>query len=157
MRKHIVLAAATAAALFISGCASVDNYRLGSDALKAGDFDSVIMYTTVAVDTGRLPPSMQARAYRNRGDAYFGKQQYDIAIQDFSSALAIDPNVDDTLNRRGGLMAATPHIVGYQAAGIVREVGERATQFQPGDRVVATTPFGSHAIPPRGSKCAHCE
>lgn len=51
----------------------------------------------------------------------------------------------DTLHRQGGVMATRPHVVGYQAAGIVREVGERVTGRKPGDRVVATMAFGSHA------------
>lgn len=51
----------------------------------------------------------------------------------------------DTLNRAGGEMAATPHIVGYQAAGTVREVGRDVTQFEVGQPVVATMAFGSHA------------
>lgn len=51
----------------------------------------------------------------------------------------------DTLNRAGGALAARPHIVGYQAAGIVREVGDNVTDRAPGDRVVATMAFGSHA------------
>ena len=51
----------------------------------------------------------------------------------------------DTLNRTGGLLATTPHIVGYQASGIVREVGDGVTAFSPGQPVVATMGFGSHA------------
>jgi NADPH:quinone reductase len=51
----------------------------------------------------------------------------------------------DTLNRSGGELATTPHIVGYQAAGIIREVGPDVTAFSPGQAVVATMPFGSHA------------
>ena len=51
----------------------------------------------------------------------------------------------DTLNRAGGMMVTTPHVVGYQVAGIIREVGERVTDRKPGDRVVATMAFGSHA------------
>lgn len=51
----------------------------------------------------------------------------------------------DTLNRTGGLMASSPHIVGYQASGIVREVGDGVTAFVPGQSVVATMGFGSHA------------
>ena len=51
----------------------------------------------------------------------------------------------DTLNRAGGAMAGKPHVVGYQASGLIREVGERVTERKVGDRVVATMPFGSHA------------
>ena len=51
----------------------------------------------------------------------------------------------DVLNRAGGAMTAKPHIVGYQCAGIVRAVGEAVTDRQPGQRVVAIQPNGSHA------------
>jgi NADPH2:quinone reductase len=51
----------------------------------------------------------------------------------------------DTLHRQGGVLASVPHVVGYQAAGIIREVGERVTDREPGQAVVATMNFGSHA------------
>ena len=51
----------------------------------------------------------------------------------------------DTLNRLGGMLASKPHVVGYQASGIVREVGASVTDRKVGDRVVATMGFGSHA------------
>ncbi len=51
----------------------------------------------------------------------------------------------DTLNRRGGVLATKPHIVGYQAAGIIRQVGDGVTSFKVGQAVVATMAFGSHA------------
>ncbi|MEP7215028.1 MAG: zinc-binding alcohol dehydrogenase family protein [Anaerolineaceae bacterium] len=51
----------------------------------------------------------------------------------------------DTLNRRGGELATHPHIVGYQASGIIREVGTNVTDREPGQAVVATMAFGSHA------------
>lgn len=51
----------------------------------------------------------------------------------------------DTLHRLGGDLATTPHIVGYQAAGRVREVGSDVRDREVGQRVVAITPSGSHA------------
>ena len=51
----------------------------------------------------------------------------------------------DLINRREGEMVSSPHIVGYQASGIVREIGEGVEGFQTGKRVVATMMNGSHA------------
>jgi NADPH2:quinone reductase len=51
----------------------------------------------------------------------------------------------DTLNRRRGEMASTPHIVGYQVAGTVIEIGTNVTTVAVGQRVAATMAFGSHA------------
>jgi len=51
----------------------------------------------------------------------------------------------DTLNRAGGAMASTPHVVGYQCAGTIVEVGDGVSDRQVGQRVVATMPWGSHA------------
>lgn len=51
----------------------------------------------------------------------------------------------DTLNRLGGPLVTTPHIVGYQAAGTIVEVADDVTDRAVGDRVVAVNQFGSHA------------
>jgi NADPH2:quinone reductase len=51
----------------------------------------------------------------------------------------------DLLHRQGGVLATTPHVVGYQASGVVREIGEGVTDFEVGDPVVATMGNGSHA------------
>ena len=51
----------------------------------------------------------------------------------------------DTLNRAGGEMASSPHIVGYQCAGTIAEVGPDVQDRQPGQRVVCTMLWGSHA------------
>ncbi|MEO7666631.1 MAG: zinc-binding alcohol dehydrogenase family protein, partial [Dehalococcoidia bacterium] len=58
---------------------------------------------------------------------------------------AISIEGGDVLNRAGGEMPKTPHIVGYQCAGIVREVGSAVQDRQVGQAVVAVMPFGSHA------------
>lgn len=51
----------------------------------------------------------------------------------------------DTLNRLGGDMPAVPHIVGYQCAGTISEVGAEVTDREVGQGVVATMMHGSHA------------
>ena len=58
---------------------------------------------------------------------------------------AISIEGGDTLNRLGGLMPSTPHIVGYQCGGTIREVGPGVTDREVGQRVVCATPSGSHA------------
>src|SRR5207249_9201675 len=58
---------------------------------------------------------------------------------------AISIEGGDVLNRAGGEMPAKPHIVGYQCAGVIREVGTGVTDRQPGQRVAAFMPHGSHA------------
>jgi NADPH:quinone reductase len=58
---------------------------------------------------------------------------------------AISIEGGDTLHRAGGEMSSTPHVVGYQCAGSIREVGAGVEDRQVGDRVVATMLSGSHA------------
>ena len=58
---------------------------------------------------------------------------------------AISIEGGDTLNRLGGAMTSTPHIVGYQCAGTITEVGDGVQDRTVGQRVVATMPSGSHA------------
>jgi NADPH2:quinone reductase len=51
----------------------------------------------------------------------------------------------DTLNRFRGALVTHPHVVGYQAAGEVVEVGSEVTDLKVGDKVCTTGAFGSHA------------
>lgn len=51
----------------------------------------------------------------------------------------------DTLNRLGGALTARPHIVGYQAAGEIVEVGAEVTHLKVGQRVTTVNADGSHA------------
>ncbi len=58
---------------------------------------------------------------------------------------AISIEGGDTLNRLGGDMTSTPHIVGYQCAGTILAVGESVTDRLVGQRVVCSMMSGSHA------------
>jgi len=58
---------------------------------------------------------------------------------------AISIEGGDTLNRAGGEMPARPHVVGYQCAGTIVEVGADVTDRTAGQRVVCTNLWGSHA------------
>ena len=58
-------------------------------------------------------------------------------------AIAIEGG--DTLNRFGGALMTNPHVVGYQAAGEVIEVGSEVTTHKVGDKVCTTGGWGSHA------------
>jgi NADPH2:quinone reductase len=58
---------------------------------------------------------------------------------------AISIEGGDTLNRLDGEMTSTPHIVGYQCAGTIVEVGDGVEDRSVGQRVVATMVSGSHA------------
>jgi NADPH2:quinone reductase len=51
----------------------------------------------------------------------------------------------DTLNRLRGALATTPHVVGYQAAGEIVEVGAEVADLRVGQKVVTTGAYGSHA------------
>lgn len=61
----------------------------------------------------------------------------------------------DVLNRAGGALTKTPHIVGYQAAGTIVEVGSEVTDRKVGQRVATSSGDGSHAakrsVPVRGT------
>ncbi len=58
-------------------------------------------------------------------------------------AIAIEGG--DVLNRAGGALSSKPHVVGYNCAGVIREVGAQVTDRKPGDRVTALMASGSHA------------
>ena len=66
---------------------------------------------------------------------------YDIAID----VKAISIEGGDVLNRAGGEMVTNPNIVGYCAAGIIYQVGEKVTEREPGQRVTTLSMNGSHA------------
>ena len=93
---------------------------------------------------------MKAAVYYETGppDVFRYEDVPDPAV--FAGGVVIDVEAisiegGDTLNRGGGEMTSVPHIVGYQCAGTIAEVGEGVDDRQVGQRVVATMMSGSHA------------
>jgi NADPH2:quinone reductase len=58
---------------------------------------------------------------------------------------AISIEGGDTLNRWRGALVNHPHVVGYQAAGEIVEVGAEVANLKVGQMVATTGAFGSHA------------
>lgn len=58
---------------------------------------------------------------------------------------AVSVEGGDTLHRARGELANRPHVVGYQCAGVIREVGPGARDRRVGQRAVAVMIRGSHA------------
>jgi NADPH2:quinone reductase len=93
------------------------------------------MKAAVYYETG--PPSVFK--YEDVPDPVAGPEMVLVDVE------AVSIEGGDTLNRAGGEMASSPHIVGYQCAGTIAEVGEGVDDRQPGQRVVCTMLWGSHA------------
>ena len=58
---------------------------------------------------------------------------------------AVSVEGGDTLHRAGGVLNMRPHVVGYQAAGEIIEVGAGVRGLGLGDKVTTVHMFGSHA------------
>ncbi|MEH6676226.1 quinone oxidoreductase family protein [Phenylobacterium sp.] len=58
-------------------------------------------------------------------------------------AIAIEGG--DTLNRWRGPLMTNPHVVGYQAAGEIIEIGSEVTNVRVGQKVATVNNWGSHA------------
>ncbi|MEX2246211.1 MAG: zinc-binding alcohol dehydrogenase family protein [Dehalococcoidia bacterium] len=93
---------------------------------------------------------MKAAVYYEPGapDVFRYEEAPDPALQPKGLLIevkAIGVEGGDVLNRAGGELVKRPHIVGYNCAGVVREVGGEVTDRRPGDRVTALMANGSHA------------
>jgi NADPH:quinone reductase len=77
--------------------------------------------------------------YEDVPDPICGPLQVKIRVE------AISIEGGDTLNRAGGVIESAPHIVGYQCAGTIIEVGKGVRDRTVGQRVAAFMWWGSHA------------
>ena len=58
---------------------------------------------------------------------------------------AVSVEGGDTLNRFRGTLVTHPHVVGYQAAGEIIEVGSEVKNLRVGQKVATSHAYGSHA------------
>src|SRR4051812_5171436 len=97
--------------------------------------EELLMKAAVYYETG-APDVLR---YEDRPDPVPGTGEVLIEV----AAISIEGG--DTLNRWHGEMPSVPHIVGYQCAGTIVQLGEGVTDRHEGQRVVATMLWGSHA------------
>ncbi|MEO8604796.1 MAG: zinc-binding alcohol dehydrogenase family protein [bacterium] len=77
--------------------------------------------------------------YEDVADPHCGPGMVLIEVQ------AVSIEGGDTLHRSGGAIGSRPHIVGYQCAGVVRQLGDGVSDRSVGQRLCAVMPAGSHA------------
>jgi tetratricopeptide (TPR) repeat protein len=65
------------------------------------DWDLQIEVCTAIIETPEQSPRNRAVAYKNRGNAWDAKGDYDRAIDDFSAAIRLDPNYGIAYSNRG--------------------------------------------------------
>jgi NADPH:quinone reductase len=93
---------------------------------------------------------MKAAVYYENGDpSVFRYEEVPDPVPDADEMLVrvevVSIEGGDTLNRLGGPLLSVPHVVGYQSAGTVLNVGADVAGFAVGDRVVSLGVNGSHA------------
>jgi tetratricopeptide (TPR) repeat protein len=92
----LVLVCAAGGAL----ASSYSDFNAGIAAHNRYDWDETIRRETAALGAPDLLPSFRVPAHIDRADAYLGKKEYDLALADYSAAIAIAPgNLQARLRR----------------------------------------------------------
>ncbi len=96
--KHLMTAAVAVALLLGAAPAfagSADDANAGLDALTRGDYTKAVALFTNALNAGDLSQTDRAYALAQRSEAYSGLHRYDLAMNDATQALALNPNDAD--------------------------------------------------------------
>jgi len=104
VRKYLtVLAILTSTALTWNAAAAEDLSlcRLGAEAMERGDFHAAVENMTLCLETGELSPATMAAAYNLRGGFSYILGEYDRAIEDYSRAIDLDPDLASAYSNRG--------------------------------------------------------
>src|SRR5690348_6123676 len=81
----------------ISPSAAADDWESCADEKP----DAAIAACTRVIASGNLDAEKLAIAYRNRGIYHRIKSEYDLAFQDYDSAIALNPKFADAFNSKG--------------------------------------------------------
>lgn len=68
---------------------------------ESGNLDRTIAHCTEAIESGRLSRKRLALAFYRRGNAYNGKRNYELAIQDYEEAIRLNPKSANFFTNRG--------------------------------------------------------
>lgn len=79
------------------------DFNAGVAARTDGDYDGAIRFMSQALAAPDLPAHLKPTAFDVRAQAYVQAKKYDLATQDFTSALSLKPADYDTLYQRGML------------------------------------------------------
>jgi len=100
MMMRTILARLLLAAIGVPALAQ-DYELLSKRCYENGSPDQTIEACSIVITAGHVNREDLATAFKNRGNAYDDKGQYDRAIQDYDHAIAINPNDADAFNNRG--------------------------------------------------------
>ncbi|OGR34355.1 MAG: hypothetical protein A2051_01160 [Desulfovibrionales bacterium GWA2_65_9] len=71
------------------------------DAVQRRAFEEAISICSDQIKSQESNADIHATAYQHRGQAYAGKREYKLAIQDLTRAIALRPDFPEALNGRG--------------------------------------------------------
>jgi tetratricopeptide (TPR) repeat protein len=97
-------AGSIALSLLLSATASagaVEDWQAAYDAEMAGDLDIAIYHYSRAIRSGELPQRELARVFRGRGNTHYATGDKHEALNDFETAIRIDPTYAAALVSRG--------------------------------------------------------
>ena len=78
-----------------------DYLQRGIEAHQNDNPDDAIAYYTEVIRLDPADTAVVSMAYYNRGVAYEGKNEVDLAIRDYDQTIGLDPNSADAYNNRG--------------------------------------------------------
>ena len=90
--------------LALAACSGLDDAKKCAE--RTGDPELDVDYCTRAIDSGNLSNEGLGTTFNNRGNAYLGKGEYDLAIADYNQAIRLKPDYALAFSNRGNAYKA---------------------------------------------------